>query len=130
MIRKLANENDETESDEENLDSEDGFITPNPKTKRYKWTEEMTNALLACLFESKVECEYNGKDFMSDLVTLYGNVCEKIATYFGSVAISHVGDDLDTGSLPEHNIKVPSEKRLLKMRYETIKQKVNDFRQD
>ena len=34
----------------------------------------MTNGLLACLIGSKVEHEYNGKDFMSDLVTLYGNV--------------------------------------------------------
>ena len=90
----------------------------------------MTNALLASLFESKVECECNGKDFISDLVPLYGNVCKKIATHFGSVAISHVGDDLDTASLPEHNIKVSSEKRLFKMRYETIKQKANNFRQD
>ena len=36
LIRKLANENDETESDEEKVDSEDVFITPKRKTKHWK----------------------------------------------------------------------------------------------
>lgn len=51
LMRIIANENDEIEL-----------------------VEEMTNALLACLIESKVEHEYNGKDFTSDLVILYGNI--------------------------------------------------------
>ena len=68
---------------------------------------QMTNVLLACLIESKVGHEGNGKDFMSDLVTLYGNVREKMAKqfeqeHFGPVAISHVGADLDAASLAEH----------------------------
>ena len=92
LVRKIANKNDEIESGEEKLDSKDVFITPKPKIKRWKWTEEMTNALLACLIESKVEHEYNGKDFMSDLVTLYGNIQEKTGKqfeleHFGPVAI-------------------------------------------
>ena len=83
----------------------------------------MTNALLACLIESKVEHEYNGNDFMSDLVTLYRNIQEKLAKqseleHFGQVAISHVRDNLDSASLVEHKIKVSSEKRVLKMGYE------------
>ena len=73
-MRRIENENDEIEWGEEKLDSEDVFITLKPKTKRWKWTEEMTNALLACLIESKVEHENNGNDFMSDLVTLYRNI--------------------------------------------------------
>ena len=48
--------------------------------------------------------EYNGKDFMSDLLSLYGHVCEKMAKqfeveHFGPVAISHVADNLDAASL-------------------------------
>ena len=134
-MRIIANENDETESGEEKLDFEDVFITPKPKTKPWKWTEEMTNALLACLMESKVKHEYNGKDFMSDLVTLYGNIREKMAKqfkleHFGPVAFSHVRDNLDAASLSEHKIKVSSEKRLLKMGYERIKEKAKAIRQD
>ena len=135
LMRIIANENDEIESGEEKPDSEDVFITPKPKTKRWKWTEEMTNALLACLMESKVEHEYNGKNFMSDLVTLYGNIREKVAKqfeleHFGPVAISHVGDNLGAASLTEHKIKVSSEKRLFKMGYERIKEKVKAIQQD
>ena len=74
LMRIIANENDEIELVEENLDSEDVFIIPKLKNKCWKWTEEMTNALLACLIESKLEHEYNGKDFTSDLVILYGNI--------------------------------------------------------
>ena len=134
LMRIIANENDEIELVEENLDSEDVFIIPKPKTKCWKWTEEMTNALLACLIESKVEHEYNDKDFMSDLVTLYGNIWEKMAKqfeleHFGLVAISHVGENLDAVFLAEHKIKVSSEKRLLKMGYERIKEKVKAIRQ-
>ena len=97
LMRKIANENDEIELGEEKLHFEDVFITPKPKIKLWKWTEEMTNALLAWLIESKVKHEYYGKDFMSDLVALYENIREKIAKqfeleHFGRVAISHVGD--------------------------------------
>ena len=135
LMRKIANENYEIELDEEKLDSEDVFITAKPKTKRWKRTEEMINALLACLIESKVEHEYNGKNFMSDLVTLYRNIPEKMAKqfeleHFGPVAISHIRDNQDVASLAEHKIKVLSEKRLLKFGYERIKKKVKAIRQD
>ena len=76
LMRKKANENDEIESGQEKLDFEDVFITPKPKIKHWKWSEEMTNALLAWLIESKVKHEHNGKDFMSDLVALYKNIRE------------------------------------------------------
>ena len=51
-----------------------------------------------------MEHEYNGNDFMSDLVTLYRNIQEKLAKqseleHFGQVAISHVRDNLDAASL-------------------------------
>ena len=135
LMRRIENENNEIEWGEEKLDSEDVFVTPKPKTKRWKWTEEMTNALLACLIESKVEHEYNGNDLMSDLVTLYRNIQEKLAKqseleHFGQVAISHVRDNLDAASLVEHKIKVSSEKRVLKMGYERIKEKVKAIQQD
>ena len=52
---------------------------------------------------------------MSDLVTLYGNVGEKMAKqfeleHFGPVAISHVGDNLDTASVAEYKIKCHQKK--------------------
>ena len=49
--------------------------------------------------------------------------------HFGPVAISHVGDKLDGAFLAEHKIKVLSEKRLLKMGYERIKEKAKAIRQ-
>ena len=49
--------------------------------------------------------------------------------HFGPVAISHVGENLDAVFLAEHKIKVSSEKRLLKMGYERIKEKVKAIRQ-
>ena len=36
LMIKIANKNDEIESGEEKLDSEDVFITPKPKTKHWK----------------------------------------------------------------------------------------------
>ena len=76
-----------------------------------------------------MEHEYNGKDFISDLVNLYGNIREKMVKQFllvhlEPVAISHVRDNLDAASFAEHKIKVSSEKRLLKMEYERIKEKI------
>ena len=76
----------------------------------------MTTALLACLIEFKVEHEFNGKDFLSDLVTLYGNIHEKMAKqfeveYFGLVAISYAVDPLDVASLAEHKFKVSSKEK-------------------
>ena len=50
--------------------------------------------------------------------------------HFGQVAISHVRDNLDAASLVEHKIKVSSEKRVLKMGYERIKEKVKAIQQD
>ena len=49
--------------------------------------------------------------------------------HFGPVAISHVAENLDAVFLAEHKIKVSSEKRLLKMGYERIKEKVKAIRQ-
>ena len=69
------------------LDSE-MFSIPKPKTKRWKWTEEITDSLFACLIESEMEHECNGNNFRSDLVTLHGNTCEKMAKQFG---LEHFG---------------------------------------
>ena len=66
----------------------------------------MTNALLVCLIESKVEHEFNRKDFMINLVTLYGNVREKMAK---QLEVGHFGlvlDHFDAASIAEPNIKV------------------------
>ena len=40
LIRRIANKNDENESDGEKLDSEDVFITPKPEAKRWKWADD------------------------------------------------------------------------------------------
>ena len=49
--------------------------------------------------------------FIMSVTEMYGNVREKMAKqleleHFGSVAISHIGDNQDTASLAEHKVKV------------------------
>ena len=48
----------------------------------------------------------------------------------GLLTISHAGDNQGAASIAEHKIKLSTERRLLKMEYERIKEKVKAIRQD
>ena len=52
------------------------------KTRRWRWMDDMADALIICLAEIKAEKSYEGKDFESDLVSPYKEVRVKMALDF------------------------------------------------
>ena len=62
------------------------------KEKRWKWNDAMVENLIKCLIDHKTVKEYEGVDFESDLVTLYGEIRKMMGgiyteNHFGPVEI-------------------------------------------
>ena len=95
----------------------------------------MCDVLVALLAEYKAEQELIGKDFMSDLVTVYKKLREKMAEQFppedfGPVSISPVDDNMNTNLLTKLRVEISIEKKQIKTGYDRVKEKVKSIRQD
>ena len=102
------------------------------KSKRWRWKAEMSDSLVTCLAEIKSKYEFKGKDFESDLVALYKEAREAMATlyseeHFGPVQLIEDNDDI---SQKEYKQLLTEQKKLIKMGYQRIREKVKEVRQD
>ncbi len=84
----------------------------------------MLDSLILCLFEYKTQKDYEGKDMEADLVTMYEDVRKFMASLypleeFGPEESSLVNQELNT-----------RKKKLIKIGYERIKERVKLLRQN
>ena len=49
---------------------------------RWKWTEEKLDALVSCLYDYKIQKDFDGKDMESDLIQLYEDIRKMMARMF------------------------------------------------
>ena len=126
-------------SDKENENSayftgKDGLTIPSQKNqKRFRWSTDKIDSLLECLKNIKTCYEFKGLDFESDLVKLYTEVRSLMAekydrNNFGPVITTEIGDDLSTEELAKQKAAVAEEQKLIKIGYQSIKQKIKDLR--
>ena len=103
--------------------------------KRWRWTDEMVDVLLSSLTEIKSNMEFESKDFEADLVKLYSDLREVMASKFeaddfGPVSLSEKPQNATTNELSQIKQIIVEEKRLTKIGYDRVKQKIKDIRQD
>ena len=103
-------------------------------TLRFRWEESKTENLIKCLLEYKTCMALQNCDWNADKVKLYENVRKSLAKIyedepeqFGPVSLStnpHAGiddDDVKYVDLKEHQIKIKTEKELIKRVQEQVK---------
>ena len=126
-------------SDKENENSayftgKDGLTIPSQKNqKRFRWSTDKIDSLLECLKNIKTCYEFKGLDFEPDLVKLYTEVRSLMAEKhdrndIGPVITTEIGDDLSTEELAKQKAAVAEEQKLIKIGYQSIKQKIKDLR--
>ena len=103
--------------------------------KRFRWSHEMQENLLAVLNQIKTEYEFKGLDFESDLVRLYSEARVGMAKLyingpFGPTEEQTIPEGVDAEEMKELKAKKEEAKKAIKQGYERIKQKVKDIRQD
>ena len=117
-----------------NQESEKERKTKSSKSnsKRWRWTAEMSVSLVTCSSEITSKYEFKGKDFESDLVTLYKEAREAMATlyseeHFGPVQLLEDNGDI---SQKEYKQLLTEQNKLIKMGYQRIREKVKEVIQD
>ena len=111
-------------------------------TSRFRWEESKIENLIKCLLEYKTCMAFKNCDWNADKVKLYENVKKSLAKIyadepeqFGPVSLStnpHAGiddDDVNDVDLKEHQIKIKTEKELIKRGYTRVQEKVKVLRQ-
>ena len=103
--------------------------------KRWRWTDEMVDVLLSSLTEIKSNMEFESKNFEADLVKLYSDLREVMASKFeadgfGPASLSEKPQNATTNQLSQIKQIIVEEKRLTKIGYDRVKQKIKDIRQD
>ena len=107
------------------------------KTKRWAWTPEAVEVLLKYIKEYKTRCEFNGVDFEADLASMYTEVrrCMAIdyAGDFGPESVLEPGGelkDMDSEEYESYRKKLEDQKRIIRLGYQRIKEKIKSVRQD
>ena len=111
-------------------------------TSRFRWEESKIENLIKCLLEYKTCMTFRNCDWNADKVKLYENVRKSLAKIyedesdqFGPVSLftnPHAGiddDDVNDVDLKEYQIKIKTEKELIKRRYTRVQEKVKVLRQ-
>ena len=111
-------------------------------TSRFRWEESKIENLIKCLLEYKTCMAFKNCDWNADKVKLYENVRKSLAKIyedepeqFGPVSLStnpHAGiddDDVNDVDLKEYQIKIKTEKELIKRGYARVQEKVKVLRQ-
>ena len=160
VVRRLLKSSEENESSDEDYGKEsDDIISPlndtqesiempgtvaagevskpkrtNPIKKRWKWTEEMAEALILRMADIKSMMEFKGLDFEADLVKLYTDLRQIMAASypddFGPETLSEQGGTMARDAITNFKVKISEEKKQIKLGYDRIKQKAKDIRQD
>ena len=141
MKAPIADQSTPEISDEENENSvrftdKARLTIPSRKNQnRFRWSTDKIDALFECLKNIKTCYEFKGLDFESDLDKLYTEVRSLMAEKydrndFGPVITTEIGEDLSTEELAKQKAAVAEEKKLIKIGYQRIKQKIKDLRQD
>ena len=110
-------------------------------TSRFRWEESKIQNLIKCLLEYKTCMAFKNCDWNADKVKLYENVRKSLAKIyedepeqFGPVSPStnpHAGiddDDVNDVDLKEYQIKIKTEKELIKRGYTRVQEKVKILR--
>ena len=110
--------------------SESGITT---NKKRWRWDHEKEDSLISCLVEYKTKKDFEGKDMESDLVKFYEDIRQMMAAMypiddFGPFEISLLDPGTDLESKLRSMRTISEEKKLIKIGYGTIKDKVKLIR--
>ena len=102
---------------------------------RSKWTNEMSESLIAFLSDIKSKMELKGLDFESDLVKLYTEPRIMMSgmydeSDFGPISLSELDKTVNNDELAAQRLKLSEEKKLVKTGYHRVKEKVKALRQD
>ena len=111
--------------------SESGITT---NKKRWRWDHEKEDSLISCLVEYKTKKDFEGKDMESDLVKFYEDIRQMMAAMypiddFGPFEISLLDPGTDLESKLRSMRTISEEKKLIKIGYGRIKDKVKLIRQ-
>ena len=109
-------------------------------TSRFRWEESKIENLIKCLLEYKTCMAFKNYDWIADKVKSYENVRKSLAKIyedepeqFGPVSLStypHAGidDDVNDFDLKEYQIKIKTEKELIKRGYTLVQERVKVLR--
>ena len=106
------------------------------KQKKWSWSAELVEKLLIYVKEYKTQCEFNRIDFEANLQSLYKEVCSGMTTEdpceFGPQALSEQINprDMEKAEYEAYKSKRDEEKRLIRKRYDHVKEKIKNIRQD
>ena len=111
----LSGQNETTEVIEED-------VTTDERKSRWKWNDEKVESLIFCLYDYKTKKDYEGKDMEADLVRLYEDVRQMMASMyppenFGPEEGSKIPEGLDDHEKFKRERFIAEEKRLIKVGY-------------
>ena len=103
-------------------------------TKRFRWSETMSSALLKTVHEYKSLKEFEGIDFEADLVKFYGDIRESMAEGypddFGPVCVVAAPiTSVATFPQKKYNLTLKQQSKDIKSGYLKIKEKIKNIRQ-
>eukprot|EP00794_Sanderia_malayensis_P002803 gene2803-3243_t len=110
-------------------------VTTDERKSRWRWNDEKIESLIFCLYDYKIKKDYEGKDMEADLVRLYEDVRQMMASMyppekFGPEEISKISEGLDDHEKFKRERFIAEEKRLIKVGYGRVKGRVKTVRQN
>ena len=104
------------------------------KKTKWRWSIEMCDRLIGCLYEYKIKKDFEGRDMEADLVSMYEDLRKAMAAIFPT---DHFGPVEPSGSSQYHGsvdnnhliaAYIEKEKKQIKIGYLRIKDKVKQIR--
>ena len=102
---------------------------------RWKWTEEKLDALVSCLYDDKIQKDFDGKDMESDLIQLYEDIRKMMARMFpgeefGPEATTIIPSEISESERALLQRDIVIENKEIKVGYNRIKYRVKQLRQN
>ena len=102
---------------------------------RWKWNEEKVESLIMCLHKYKIKKDYEGKDMEADLVKLYEDIRQMMASMypaenFGPEEVAGIPEGLDDNERIRHERYNTEEKRLIRVGHGWVKGRIKSLRQN
>eukprot|EP00112_Aurelia_sp_Birch-Aquarium-sp1_P020835 Seg546.4 transcript_id=Seg546.4/GoldUCD/mRNA.D3Y31 product="hypothetical protein" protein_id=Seg546.4/GoldUCD/D3Y31 len=109
--------------------------TTDERKSRCKWNDEKVESLIFCLYDYKTKKDYEGKDMEADLVKLYEDIRQLMASMyppenFGPEEITRIPEGLDDREKVKLERFIAEEKRLIKVGHGRVKGRVKSVRQN
>ncbi|KAL9952960.1 hypothetical protein ACROYT_G040293 [Oculina patagonica] len=108
-----------------------------PGSSRWKWSNEMVDKLIECVYEYKVKKDFECKDMESDLIQFYSDIRLMMSKLyppddFGppeSVSLPETGVGMDVDEFRALKARHETDAKQIKVGYDRVKEKIKVVRQ-